>query len=126
LLLSIPPNRYKFIKQGITVTGLGSSAFGDAIEATREIYKLQFSRQFADGKLESWNTTTYMGNPALDTSNRYLTPRKDAPNMVHVPFEESVDPRGILEEMAQAGHVHGEENVVQYFVQNIDREGNIR
>jgi hypothetical protein len=90
-----------------------------------DIYS-QFNREFADGKLEAWTISTYSGYQALDASNRYLTPKRDAQNMEHVPFTEAVDPRGILEAMAKSDYVHGDENVVHYYTYNIDVEGNKR
>jgi hypothetical protein len=45
--------------------------------------------------------------------------------MEHIPFTKSDDPRGILEEMGKMGYIHGEENVVYYYVCHID-DGKIR
>jgi hypothetical protein len=41
-------------------------------------------------------------------------PKGDAPAMEHIPFNKSVDPNSVLEEMMKAGYVHGEDNKVQY------------
>jgi hypothetical protein len=122
---SITPARYKFIRQSISITGAGTTTFNEALKAVQEIYTL-FHRQFPDGKLESWNTPDYAGHTAIDISNRYFTPKRDAPKMEHIPFGEAVDPHGILEDMAKSGYVHGEENKVSYYVCHFDEQGNIR
>jgi hypothetical protein len=46
--------------------------------------------------------------------------------MVHVPFDKTVDPKGILEAMTNAGFVHGEENAVQYYIRRVDEKGRER
>ena len=116
---SIPTQKYRYLKQGLTITGLGSPTFDDAIMSACEIYN-QFHRQFADGKLEAWSTSTYSGYHALDMSNRYLTPRRDAPSMEHIPFARAVDPKGTLEAMAKSGYIHGDENIVHYYTFSVD------
>jgi hypothetical protein len=46
--------------------------------------------------------------------------------MVHIPFNKSVDPKGILEVMAETGFVHGEENIVRYYNRQVDEKGSER
>ena len=46
--------------------------------------------------------------------------------MEHIPFEKSVDPKGILEAMVKTGYVHGEENIVYYFACQVDEQGRER
>jgi len=95
------------------------------MKAVQEIYTL-FHRQFPDKKLESWNTMNYAGHTAIDISNCYFTPKRDAPKMEHIPFGEAVDPHGILEDMVKSGYMHNEENKVSYYVCHLDEQGNIR
>lgn len=93
--------------------------------AAGEIYGL-FDRTFADGRLESWSAMNVPGPGGcvtLDASNRYLTPRRDVPNAQHVQFTASVDPKGILESMADSDHIHTEENEVYYFTGLVDEAG---
>jgi hypothetical protein len=119
---SVMPARYKFIRQSLSITGAGTPTFDEAMKAAQEIY-VQYHRQFPDGKLEVWSAASYAGHHAIDVSNRYFTPRRDAPEMEHIPFGEAVDPHGILEDMAKAGYVHGEENCVQYYICHVDEQG---
>jgi hypothetical protein len=123
--LSIAPARYKFLRQGLSITGAGSATFAEAIKSAQEVYA-QFDRQFANGKLEKWSTAKYAGYHAIDLSNRYFTPKRDAPDMEHVLFTKLVDPCSILEDMAKSNYVHGEENVVQYYTCHVDEQRNRR
>jgi hypothetical protein len=104
------------------MSGLGTSTFTDAVQSALDIYDL-FQRHITGGKLEDWRPGRYRGHLALDMSNRYLTPKKDAPSMEHIQFDELVDPRGILEEMAQSGYTHGEDNIVGYYIRHQDEGG---
>lgn len=106
----------------MTITGAGTATFDDAVKSAHDIYS-QFHRTFAEGKFENWNTSAYLEYHAIDAANRYLTPKKDAPGMVHIPFSKSVDPYGYLENLAGTNYVHGEENTVQYYSLHIDCEG---
>jgi hypothetical protein len=125
LSFSITPARYKFLRQGISITGAGTTTFDDAVKSAQEIYSL-FLRQFPDGKLGHWSPATHLGQPAFDLSNRYFTPKRDAPQMEHIPFTETEDPHGILEGMAKSGYIRGEDNKVQYFTCHVDDKGNPR
>jgi hypothetical protein len=122
VVVRIPSLRHRFLKQGLMVTGAGTPTFDDAIKSAHDIYG-QFCRSFAEGKIENWNTSTYSEYHALDLSNRYLTPKKDAPSMAHIPFQKSVDPHGYLEGLVGTDYVHGEENEVEYYSLRIDSEG---
>jgi hypothetical protein len=76
--------------------------------------------------LEPWSATTYLGHHSLEFSNRYLTPRRDAPNAEHIPFTEVIDPHGILEKMTKSDYIHTEENVVHYYSCYMDEDGKKR
>jgi hypothetical protein len=119
---SVPPGRFKYLRQAITLTGLGSPSFDDAVASAQEIYLL-FQRQFPEGKLQNWSSSTFRDYPTLELSNRYFTPKKDALNMEHLPFHKTVDPHGILEAMAREGYKHTEENAVSYYARRIDDKG---
>jgi hypothetical protein len=121
----IPLARYKYLRQGITLTGFGSPIFEDAVKAAQEIYEI-FQRQFSEGEVETWNNTVHAEHPGLDMSNRYFTPKRDARNMPHIPFSEAVDPRGILEDMTGTTYVHGEDNEVQYYKYQTNADSNGR
>jgi hypothetical protein len=113
----------RFLRQGITITGLGTPTFKRSADAAKEIYEL-FQHQYPKGKLESWSPGTYRGFTTLEISNRYFTLKRDTPDMEHVPFDKLVDPFGILEGMIDTGYVHGEENRVRYFACEKDKDRN--
>jgi hypothetical protein len=73
--------------------------------------------------MEPWIPGKHGNHTSMNLSNRYFTPKRDAPSMVHVPFDKAIDPKGILEAMTNAGFVHGEENAVQYYLHQVDDKG---
>lgn len=107
-------DRYKYLRQSLTLTGFGSPTFNNAVSAAQTIHRL-FDRNFAESEMEPWTIATAGEQLSFDMTNRYFTPTKDTPLMQHVPFKNDVDPLGILEGMAQAGYTHGEENEVGYY-----------
>ena len=117
--------RYKYLRQGITLTGLGSPIFEDAVTAAQEIFEI-FQRQFPEGDVEAWTNAMHAEHLALDMSNRYFMPKRDARNMLHIPFPIEVDPRGILEDMTGTIYVHGEDNEVRYYKHQTNANGSKR
>jgi hypothetical protein len=121
----ISVQRIKYLRQGITLTGLGSPTFERAISAAQEVYG-HFDRQFSEGILESWNDSPG-DSSTLSVSNRYLTPLTEAGAQASIPFFKGVDPRNILQNMTRGDasntYVHTEDNQVQYFVQHRGSEG---
>lgn len=103
-----------FMRQAITVTGLGSSTFDDSIRSILAIEET-FSRQVGDRKLAPWKTGTYLDWVTIYLSNRYFTPRRGHPNIQPVPFDRLVDPDGTLEALAGEDRVHCMDNVVEYY-----------
>jgi hypothetical protein len=110
------------------LTGLGSATFARALDAAQAIYK-QFDRQFAEGLLENWMPaeSTNSDLESFDMSNRYLTPLKEISGFAEsIPFNKGVDPRNILRDMAKNGHIHTEDNYVEYFSMHRDSCGQRR
>jgi hypothetical protein len=113
------------LRQGLSITGAGSPTFNHVLESINNFYG-RFERQFPDGQLEDWVGDTYREYSALTVSNRYLTPKRDAPTCEHIPFSKAVDPYGILEKMAKADYVHSEENEVYYYNSLSNQDGSKR
>jgi hypothetical protein len=70
-----------------------------------------------DGCLEQWNPNQFEGYDAIDTANRFFTPRSQARTEEITPFSNVVDPDGIL---ASAMNVddkftHTIDNEVDYY-----------
>ncbi|KAF8219962.1 hypothetical protein L208DRAFT_1336535, partial [Tricholoma matsutake] len=62
-----PTQKYKFLKQSVTVRGLGTELFNQAANASLEIHRL-FDQVFAEGILNNWDVGNADG-PALNVSN---------------------------------------------------------
>ncbi|KAH9953324.1 hypothetical protein BGW80DRAFT_1468665 [Lactifluus volemus] len=125
----ISAHKYKFLRQGITLVGLGTPTFTKALEAIDHIHS-QFDRHLQEGTLET-QTATIRGDGVSDEFsiwNRYLTPSREAKGMQAIPFLPGVDPTGILRDMAQENcnytYVHTEDNQVHYFAALRDAQGN--
>ena len=76
-----------------------------------------FDRNVPEASLEPWTlTTASMAQGSIfEASNRYFTPKCDAPDMEPVPISPLIDPRGILENLKKETFLHGEENQVYYY-----------
>lgn len=114
------PARYRFIRQSITLDGMGTQSFSNALHTTRLLHEI-FDRTFEENRLEQWTNS----EDTLETSNRFLTPKNDAPDSKHVAFGKYVDPKGVLESMLGegSGFVHTGDNVVEYFQRITDANG---
>jgi hypothetical protein len=120
----IPTHRFKYLRQNVSLTGLGSATFSRALDAAQTIYG-HFDRHFPEGLLDSWSPTwsTNQGLDSIDISNRYLTPSKDVSGLESLPFHKGVDPRNILLNMAQGEYIHTDDNYVGYFSMHRDTDG---
>lgn len=111
----MPPAKYHYLWQSITVSGLETVVFDKAVDTANEVYGA-FDWAFAQGELASWNLTPSNG-PSLEISNQYFTLVRDGLSLQGVPFQESVDPHNVLTCMADtpgAKCVHTEDNEVEY------------
>lgn len=115
------PTRYRFIRQSVALEGMDSALFQEAIASIGHLHEL-YDRCFEEKQLERWSNQRTNGEEMLEASNRYLTPKKDAPTSLSVPFGRNTDPKGILEDMLEDGEgfVHTEDNIVEYFQQKTD------
>lgn len=119
---SLAPARYKYIKQTVTIDGLDTPGFREAMRSMAAIHGL-FDRCFPEGKLEGLPQTGEQEETStrFSISNRYFTSKDEAsPGAKHIPFGKLVDPNGTLEGMAKDGYWHTEDNKVDYF----KRKGN--
>jgi hypothetical protein len=96
------------------LVGYGTNTFNDAITSAQEIYGM-FDRNLPEASLESWALTRATQGSIFEASNRYFTPKRDAPDMEPIPISPLVDPRGILENLKKETFLHGEENQVYYY-----------
>ncbi|KAF8802170.1 hypothetical protein BYT27DRAFT_7215577 [Phlegmacium glaucopus] len=59
-------------------------------------------------------------------SNRYFTPKSEAPNAVGIVLADDVDPHGNLTRAAGSGYIHTEDNQVYYFKRQVKSEDDHR
>ncbi|KIL58014.1 hypothetical protein M378DRAFT_87111 [Amanita muscaria Koide BX008] len=106
----------KYLRQSVSLTGLGTPYFEASMKALTNIYVL-FSRFVPADKLQACAIMGKYGeHVSMDASNRYFTTRKDNPMEKHIPFDSDVDPNGILERAAGgSAYIHSEHNIVRYY-----------
>ena len=105
----------RFVKQGVTITGLGLDDFQSQLDMIPDVVSL-FTWAIDENKIEP---NTIIGEhkelPTLHASNRYFTPKKDACDAEELVFHKDVDPSGNLKRLLGPNQVHIEENVVSYY-----------
>ena len=80
-----------------------------------------FSRQVPDGDMEPLALGRFHNFDTVEFTTRYFTSRRDDPNGVEMPFDQSTDPNGALAQMANNKYFHSEDNKVIYYI--FDNEG---
>ncbi|TFK59912.1 hypothetical protein BDN72DRAFT_780099, partial [Pluteus cervinus] len=123
----IPRNKYVYLQQSVTLTGLGTPMFEKSVQALAEIATV-FNRQFPEGQMIPWHSSPscLADGQSIVFSNRYFTRRKDGPLMKPVPFDQDVDPRGFLSRATNSQIIHTEENKVKYFRREKDTNTEVR
>jgi hypothetical protein len=111
----------------VTISGLGSHIFNNAVQGIHQIHDL-FSRTFDAGTIESWTPSIFEDYEAIDMSNRFFTPRQHARTDHITTFSRAVDPDNILHTaMSQDDKfTHTEDNEVEYYELVTDINGLIR
>ncbi|KAF8067556.1 hypothetical protein FPV67DRAFT_1669440 [Lyophyllum atratum] len=113
-LKNLDQGKIRFLKQAISLDGLGSDRFKDAVVAAGAVWEL-FDRVFEEGVLESWKDgLAGEGNKHLDMSNMLVTNIKDGSEQQHIPFDAGSDPHSVMDSFLKKGYVRTEDNVVQY------------
>ncbi|KAF8891008.1 hypothetical protein BD779DRAFT_1384285, partial [Infundibulicybe gibba] len=116
----------RYLRQGVSITGLGTTSFANAIESLKKIYVI-FSRSIGSTKLQSGTPTSMFGDyPTIDTSNRYFTVKKPGHREQEHAFGVDIDPSGALSGLLGAGYYHGEDNIVRYYERTTDNQGDPR
>ena len=114
-MLSPSSKHVRFMKQGVTITGLGIDEFKNQLDMILDVTAL-FTRAINEDKIQS---NTIIGElnelPTLNASNQYFTPKKDALDTKLLAFHKDVDPFGNLTRLLGLDRVHIEENIVSYY-----------
>jgi len=116
----------KYLRQGVSLTGLGTPLFDSSIQAIMDIYAL-FCRSVPRDKLQPCSFTDHYGQyTGIEMANRFFSPRKDFPTSKSIPFSTDIDPKGILARVAGTSFIHMEQNVVAYYECSVAPNGNTR
>jgi hypothetical protein len=114
--------RVRYLRQRASITGMGNETFEDAtvnLARIQAIFKRAIGNKLEEGQVYS----EYKGYRALDTSNRYFTPRDDRSDNDSVPLGIEVDPHGFLLQAAGGAYVHTTENKVYYYEKGMSKDG---
>ncbi|KAJ7692800.1 hypothetical protein B0H16DRAFT_1279619, partial [Mycena metata] len=108
----LPVNKAINTSQGLTIIGLGSLRFGEAVGKLNDVHAL-YSRYFPPNSMSKWSDTDG-AETVLKASNRFFTAIVDDPDAVHIKFSTGVDPLRKLERFVGDQLVHTSANVVRY------------
>ena len=101
---------------------MGNATFDSAVLNLAQIHAI-FKRSISNQLEENAVHSDFKGYKALDTSNRYLTPRDSKSDIEHVPLGSDVDPYGFLLKAAGNSYVHTEDNKVYYYQKGVSKGG---
>lgn len=120
----LPSNDSRLIdlKQSVTVTGLGAQTFNNAVAATLGLYQ-HFHTHLTGYNLRPWEPVQASDYLTLTFGNRYLTPAKYAVGELSKDLGEYIDPFNVLRPRLTTGQAHLQENVVEYWEQEITGHG---
>ncbi|TFY71793.1 hypothetical protein EVG20_g1188 [Dentipellis fragilis] len=107
----LPRDRVAFASQSITLGGLGHPDFDHALMAIHNIHTL-FSTRFP--KLQVWHPERHLNHPSVPLGSRYISSQKLASHGDHLPFDQRIDPMGILASVLRGKGFHLEDNQVVY------------
>ena len=116
--------RVKYLRQRASITGMGNKSFDDAavnLAKIQAIFKRTIGNQLEEGPVYS----DFKGHRALDTSNRYFTPRDDKSDNESVLLGNEDDPHGFLLQAAGGAYVHTTDNKVYYYEKCMNKEGKL-
>lgn len=105
----------------------GDSAFDAVGTNIAEVHAL-FGRIVGADRLQGCSMyTTFDGTTAVEMSNRYFTPKSEAPDAAAgIVLGEDIDPHGNLRRAAGTGYIHTEENQVCYYERQVKGEDDHR
>ncbi|KAF9540521.1 hypothetical protein CPC08DRAFT_650867, partial [Agrocybe pediades] len=117
--MSRPPSRAAmvrqrpYIRQGITVTGLGTEYFSKCVQGMEQVY-LAFVNTMSEGSMDEWNPSSYKDYLAIESHSRYFSKVPSTTVTAAVAFTSLEDPSGVLQSMEGDGFMHTADNVVEY------------
>ena len=110
------------LRQHVRLTGLDSQNFLQNRD-TLDVVNAMFRDATPGEPLEVVTYAQYEGDFAMDTHTRYLTERRLAPGVRHIPFPPEIDPHHVLEDARDIHFIRTGDNVVEYGVLRPDETG---
>ena len=120
------PSKTRFLRQSISLTGLGTQTFEESRKAVIAIYTLLGGYVDRSKLRPCLVGCDYGEDSGFDASNRSFTSTREAPMDKHTPFSDDVDPNGVLACLVTATYVHSESNIVDYAERIKDSSGKVR
>ncbi|THU94769.1 hypothetical protein K435DRAFT_667775, partial [Dendrothele bispora CBS 962.96] len=102
-----------YLRQHIGITGLGLAYMSQAIEHFHQLYA-KFERGLASEEIDAWHADQSYKYEGITANSHYFTVGANAAGRQSIPFQDGVDPEGILRRLLGDGTVHTEENSVLY------------
>jgi hypothetical protein len=82
-----------------------------------------FARQVSEGAMDPFSMGQYGRFNMINFSTRYFTSRHNDPIGDMIPFNNTIDPKGILASMTNDAYFHGGDNKMMYFTLRHDGDG---
>ncbi|THU76139.1 hypothetical protein K435DRAFT_813698 [Dendrothele bispora CBS 962.96] len=102
-----------YLRQHIGITGLGLVYMSQAIEHFHQLYA-KFERGLASEEIDAWHADQSYKYEGITANSHYFTIGANAAGRQSIPFQDGVDPEGILRRLLGNGMAHTEENSVLY------------
>lgn len=117
-------NPRKF-SQNVALTGFKTHKFKAALEAISLIHGLFSDKMEESTEILPWTPDMSEGLTMVQVTNRYFTPTSVTSIGGLLPFDEMIDPRGILAALQSNGYRYTAENEVGYF-ERVKTEDDLR
>ena len=102
------------LRQAIQLTGLDTHKYKAALEGIATIHST-FTKYMRSDKLQAWTPDTFREWSAVGAGNRYFSTGVIAASAEAIPFNNLVDPDGVLAAVDSDKYRHTVDNEVGYF-----------
>jgi hypothetical protein len=113
------------LRQAIQLTGLDTHKFKAALEGLTTIHTT-FTKYMRFDKLQDWAPDTFRDWSAVGAGNRYFSTGAIAASAEAIPFNNLVDPDGVLATINSNKYRHTVDNEVGYFERQKKDDGGFR
>lgn len=119
----MPVEKYRYLKQSISLTGCGSVAFNRSRDGLQTLTTHLKAGSLEHGHVAVDPTCQPGSSPFLEATNRYFTPSRESSKHVMMDIPKEWDPVGILKGMVGEDLVFTDENMVVYTKVTTDKDG---